>query len=105
MPIWTASANGLYFSCPAATNTAPHLHLDAALVNTFDAANRSTLIDKAQCGSGARVQMTVHDPADHLLLTIDPLISTSRVSSRIKHTITLLDPAQGGLQSPANCLP
>lgn len=44
---------------------------------------------------GARVQMAVHEPADQLLLTIHPLLTSSRVRSCIKHTITLLDPAQG----------
>ena len=45
--------------------------------------------------AGARVQMAVHEPADQLLLTIDPLFSATRVSSRIKHTITVLEPATG----------
>ncbi|KAL3142365.1 hypothetical protein ABBQ38_002702 [Trebouxia sp. C0009 RCD-2024] len=44
--------------------------------------------------AGARVQMAIYEPADKLLLTVEPLFSTSTVSSRIKHTITLLDPAR-----------
>ncbi len=47
--------------------------------------------------------MAVHEPADHLLLTIDPLFSASTVTSRIKHTITLLDPAKGLLILSQHC--
>ena len=39
--------------------------------------------------------MAVHEPADKLLLTVEPLFSSSRVGTRIKHTITLLDPVLG----------
>ena len=49
------------------------------------------------CAIGARVQMRVYEPADKLLLTIDPLLNLSKVRSHIKHTITLLDPVAGQL--------
>ena len=45
--------------------------------------------------TGARVHMALHEPADQLLLTVHPLLTSYGVSSRIKHTITLLEPAQG----------
>ena len=45
--------------------------------------------------AGACVHMAVHEPADHLLLTVNPLVSSGKTKARIKHTITLLNPANG----------
>ena len=39
--------------------------------------------------------MSVYEPSDKLLLTIDPLISTTKARPHIRHTITLLDPVAG----------
>ena len=47
--------------------------------------------------AGACVHMAVHEPADHLLLTVEPLMSATQARARVKHTITLLDPANGTL--------